>query len=306
MAHDVAGLLLAGILIAAAGMKAAAPRASARALATFGVRRPAAQAVVLAAVVAAEAAVAAGVALGSDAAAFAGAGLMALFAGAQATALARGRRGAPCACFGAGSAVGPWAVARAAALAAALAVLPALPRGPAPAEAWLALGLAACAVAIVALTVAVAALAREIGVLRMALGPQQALEIPDEGPPLGAPSPVLRERALAGRDGPPARLALAVFTSEGCRLCRAVAPAVALLAREPGLAVAVLDEVRDADAWAAAAIPGSPYAVALDPGDGTVLAKGTFNGLGQLESVLATAQRRAAGRDPVAAGVGGG
>jgi fructose-1,6-bisphosphatase/sedoheptulose 1,7-bisphosphatase-like protein len=33
--------------------------------------------------------------------------------------------------------------------------------------------------------------------------------------------------------------------------------------------------------------------VALDPLTGTVLAKGTFNGLAQLESVLATAQRRA-------------
>ena len=39
---------------------------------------------------------------------------------------------------------------------------------------------------------------------------------------------------------------------------------------------ATFDEVRDADAWAAADVPGSPFAVALDA-DGTVLAKGTFN-----------------------------
>ena len=47
-------------------------------------------------------------------------------------------------------------------------------------------------------------------------------------------------------------------------------------------------------------IPGSPYAVAMAL-DGTVLAKGTFNDLAQLESVLATAERRAAatGREPV-------
>src|SRR5216684_8355151 len=38
-------------------------------------------------------------------------------------------------------------------------------------------------------------------------------------------------------------------------------------------------------------VPGSPYAVVLGL-DGTVLAKGTFNSLGQLESVLATAERR--------------
>ena len=36
------------------------------------------------------------------------------------------------------------------------------------------------------------------------------------------------------------------------------------------------DEVEDADAWSAADVPGSPFAVALDA-DGTVLAKGTFN-----------------------------
>ena len=43
----------------------------------------------------------------------------------------------------------------------------------------------------------------------------------------------------------------------------------------------------------AAGIPGSPFAVALDE-HGTVLAKGTFNTPGQLESVLATAERRTA------------
>ena len=38
-------------------------------------------------------------------------------------------------------------------------------------------------------------------------------------------------------------------------------------------------------------VPGSPFAVAIG-GDGTVLAKGTFNTGAQLESVLATAERR--------------
>ena len=49
------------------------------------------------------------------------------------------------------------------------------------------------------------------------------------------------------------------------------------------------DEDADADAWAAADVPGSPFAVALDA-DGTVLAKGTFNTGAQLESVLAAAE----------------
>jgi hypothetical protein len=51
------------------------------------------------------------------------------------------------------------------------------------------------------------------------------------------------------------------------------------------------DEVADAEAWALADVPGSPFAVALDAA-GTVLAKGTFNSGAQLESVLATAERR--------------
>ena len=46
--------------------------------------------------------------------------------------------------------------------------------------------------------------------------------------------------------------------------------------------------------WSELRIPGSPFAIALDPG-GTVLAKGTFNNLAQLESVLATAERRRSG-----------
>ena len=55
----------------------------------------------------------------------------------------------------------------------------------------------------------------------------------------------------------------------------------------------MFDEVADRDVWSELAIPGSPFAIALD-GDGTVLAKGTFNNLAQLESVLATAERAGA------------
>lgn len=291
MLHTVVGLLLAVLLLAAAGLKLAAPRTSAAALATFGIHAPAAQWAAWAAVVGAEIALAISVAIGIDAAAYAAAALMVVFAGVQALALARGRRGAPCACFGARSTVNPSAVVRDLVLAAAFAVLPSLPDGHASTEAWLALGLGACALAIAGLTVAVLALAREVGVLRMALGPQQALEMPDEGPPLGTPAPALLR---AAQPTPATRLALAVFSSEGCRMCQAVAPAVAMLARDDDLAVVVLDEVADSGQWRTHAIPGSPYAVALDPIDATVLAKGTFNGLGQLESVLATAEQRAA------------
>ena len=57
------------------------------------------------------------------------------------------------------------------------------------------------------------------------------------------------------------------------------------------MSLRTFDEVADADAWSAADVPGSPFAVALDA-DGTVLAKGTFNTGAQLESVLAAAERR--------------
>jgi hypothetical protein len=287
--HLAASWMLAAVLVAAAVAKLAAPAASRAALATFGLRSETVRAAAWAALVALELVLAAGVAAGLDAAAYAATALTACFAGALAIAVARGRAGAPCACFGARSRVSGAAVARDAVLAAAFAALPALPRGGVDTQTWLAIGLGVALAGVVALAVAVLALAREVGMLRLAAGAQGALEVPDEGPPVGEPS------ALAERFAPTARtrLALAVFASEGCALCRALAPSVELLAREPWLAVEVFDEARHADAWSLARVPGSPYAVALDPLTGTVLAKGTVNGLAQLESVLATAERRA-------------
>jgi hypothetical protein len=133
----------------------------------------------------------------------------------------------------------------------------------------------------------VLALAREVAELRLAIGPQFALELDDEGPPLGAPC------ALAGEIAMPqgAEFALAVFTSEGCHMCRALAPAIAELGRDPLLAVGRFDEHAHAGLWHEHAIPGSPYAVVLDRG-GRALAKGTFNSFGQVQGMLAAAERR--------------
>jgi hypothetical protein len=131
----------------------------------------------------------------------------------------------------------------------------------------------------------VLALARERGALRAEIDPRGALEIPEEGPELGGRTELMEVE--------PGRLGLAVFTSEGCGMCRALEPAIEALGRDPLVRLRTFDEVRDAHAWAAAGIPGSPFAVALDE-HGTVLAKGTFNTAGQLESVLATAERRRA------------
>jgi hypothetical protein len=99
--------------------------------------------------------------------------------------------------------------------------------------------------------------------------------------------------------GAESELALAVFTSEGCHVCRGLEPAIASLAGDPAVAVKAFDEAAESETWRELGIPGSPFAIALGP-DGAVLAKGTFNNLAQLESVLATAERRRAG---VAAGI---
>jgi hypothetical protein len=287
--HLAASWVLAAVLAAAAAAKLAAPAESRRALATVGIRGTGAQWALWSAVVAAEVALAAGVAAGLDAAAWVAAALLAAFAAATGYALARGRAGAPCACFGARSRVGAAALGRDVVLALTFAALPALPRGQVSADAWLAAGLAVALAAVAALAVAVLALAREVGLLRLAVGSQGALEVPEEGPPLGESTPLVERFAITAQT----RLALAVFASEGCALCRSVEPSVQLLAREAWLAVETFDEERHGDAWAAARVPGSPYAVALDPRTGTVLAKGTFNGLAQLESVLSAAERRA-------------
>jgi hypothetical protein len=229
---------------------------------------------------------------GSATAAWLAAALMALFAATMVGAILRGRAGAPCACFGARSTVGWAAVARNAVFAAAFVALPLLPEGELSTDEWLGLGLGAALLACGALAVAVLALAREVGLLRLRLGPEAALEIPGEGPALGSRSEVI---ARFRRD-PETRLALAVFTSEGCHVCDALEPAIATLSSEPSLALVSFEEAAEPAVWTELGIPGSPFAVALDL-EGVVLAKGTFNNLAQLESVLAAAERRKAERD---------
>ena len=281
-------LVLAGVLAFAAVSKVAAPRSSQAALATFGVGAGASRWALWGAVVATELALAGGVAAGSDVAAWGAAALLTAFAAALAVALRRGRAGAPCACFGSRSTVGRAGLLRNVLLAVAFAAVPWLPGGSLDRDGWLVLGLAVALAGVAVLAVAVFALAREVGLLRLQLGPQAALEIPDEGPPLGEWAP-LADRFDPGRR---AGLALAVFSSPACPLCRSLEPAIAALRRDPLLAVEVFDEALHADVWHELGIPGSPFAVVLDR-DGVVRAKGTFNSLAQLEGLLAAAERRA-------------
>jgi methylamine utilization protein MauE len=286
MPSVVACLVLGLLLLASAALKVVDGVGARAALATYGIHSADAAHRVWAALVAVEVALGLAVAAGSDTAAYAAAGLLAVFCVAQAVVLIQGRAGAPCACFGARGRVSTGSVGRAALLAGAFAALPLLPGRDLTTEEWLGIGLAVALLGLVALAVALLAVAREVGMLRMAVNPRGALEVPHEGPEVGGRSALAERLELA-----PGRLGLAVFSSEGCGMCRALAPAVAALARDPRVVVATFDEVRDADAWAAADVPGSPFAVALDA-DGTVLAKGTFNTAAQLESVLSTAERR--------------
>jgi Methylamine utilisation protein MauE len=282
----VARLILGGVLAAASVAKLASPESSRTSLASFGIDDPRVQWVAWPSLIAAELALAIGVIAGLDEAAIAAAALMLLFAATIVAAILRGRIGAPCACFGARSTVGWKAVARNLLLASAFAALPLLPDPSLSTDEWLGFGLGVALVACAGLGVAVLALAREVGMLRLRLGPSAALEIPGEGPPLGSRLAEVERFGLAR-----AELGLAVFTSEGCPVCANLGPGLRTLDGDPGVALSRFDERADADIWSELAVPGSPYAVAFDP-QGTVLAKGTFNNLAQLESVIATAERR--------------
>ncbi len=279
---------LAAVLVVAALSKLASPTRSRAALASLGLSRPGSRSAAWLSLSACELLLGAGVAAGSTVAAYGAAVLLAAFALWLIILLRRGAAGAPCGCFGSRSRVGWLGVARNVMLSAGFALVPALPAASMSMQAWLAVGLAAALLGIAVLGVVVLALAREVGMLRLRLPPQGALEIPHEGPPLGRRTEVI-ERFHAK---PGAALALAVFSSEGCRLCQSLAPAVAAFERDSLLSLEVFDEERDREPWRALGIPGAPYAVALDR-DGIVRAKGTFNSFGQLESIVAAAERRA-------------
>jgi hypothetical protein len=284
----VVRLASAAVLALAAGAKLRDPRAARAGLSELGVP-PRLAGPALLGTVALEGVLAASLAAGARAASYAAAAFFALGALTLARALARGGAGRPCGCFGPRSRIGRPAVLRALVLAALVGVGPWLPTVHAGTQALLAAGLVVVLVAVGALGVAVLALAREVGELRLRVAPQPALELLDEGPELGRRSSLVERFQDFGG----AHFAVAVFTSDGCPMCSAVHPALDLMARDPALSLRVFDEAGESEAWRELGIPGSPYAVVLDPG-GTVLSKGTFNTLGQLESLVATAQGRAA------------
>ena len=172
-------------------------------------------------------------------------------------------------------------------LAAGFAALPFLPESDLSTDEWLALGLGA-ALLRRAPGRSVLALAREVGILRLRLGPSAALELEERGPAARASGP---KRSSRFELGPQARSRSASSPPTAVMSATALEPSIESLAGDPLLARRDFEEAADAEVWRALDIPGSPYAVALGR-DGTVLAKGTFNNLAQLESILATAERR--------------
>ena len=283
----VAGLLrfvLGAVLLAAAAAKLLGGGSARAALRSYGVKRPPARSTLWAATIAAETALAAALFAGVSGASEAAVVLCGIFVLALVAAIARGRAGSPCGCFGGRSRIGWPAVIRTALLGAAFVALPFVPETRPSGEAWLATGLVVALLAICGLGIAVLALARELGELRLAVAPQAALSLEHEGPELGS------RLELIERFERRTPFALAVFTSPGCALCTALEPSLRLVASDPEVELELFDEESDADVWASLAVPGSPYAVVLAP-DGEVRAKGTFNSLFQLESLLAAATR---------------
>lgn len=274
--------LLAGALLVSAAAKLLAGSRAREAFSSYGVTNAAAQAVLWGAVIVAETGLAVAVAADVPGALAAAAALLGLFALALVVAIARGRTGSPCGCFGTRSRIGWPAVTRTALLALAFAVLAVVPDTEPSTDAWLGIGLGVALAAVVVLGVAVLALAREVGELKLAIAPQAALSLDHEGPELGS------RLDLVDRFERNAPVLVAVFSSPGCSLCHALEPSLRLVGSDPEVELEVFDEEADGEVWQELAIPGSPYALALAP-DGEVLAKGTFNSLYQLESVIAAA-----------------
>src|ERR1035441_10037866 len=258
----VVSIWLVLILGAAGSLKARRTDQAAAALATYGIASGRGQRLTVWALISVEFALASALVVGVPWAAGAVAGLFLGFAVFTLAALLAGRKGRPCACFGSASRLGWSSPSRAAALAlvAGVMALGWLPKAPSGYDRWLTVGLSVSVAAVAALAVAVLALAREVGVLRLGVGGRGALEIPEEGPQVGSPP----AWAAAVYTSPRALLRLAIFSSEGCPLCRQVEPAVQHVAADPLLAVRIFDEAVDSATWRQAKVPGSPYAVALN------------------------------------------
>ena len=181
-------------------------------------------------------------------------------------------------------------------------------------EGWWAASYVVLWLLVVVLCVVVVALARQIGTLHLRLGPRGALELDDEGPPLGEPPQAFERADIDGRVvtiGGPGEAQLLMFASPGCILCEQVLPSLPAIASANDLTAYVLTDV-DAeesaltfgskklpvpvvparDVASSYDVPGTPYVLVLDR-FGVVRAKGTVNNLEQMEGLVDTGRKRA-------------
>lgn len=273
-------LILAAVLTWAGATKLSPNARFAEALADHGVPRRARRPVSLLiglTEIALGVVIAAGVA--NRAAGIAVACLGLLFAAALLRLRLRGRRRTSCGCFGGRRSANTLLLTGRAVV---LAGLGATLAAGAPAvdmtlaDSWQPVAIGALGGLVAVLALAVLALYRQVGVLSLRLGPRAALELEDEGPPLGQPAPLLPDLARRGSE-------LVAFVSLDCRMCIEILPGLRALQRE-GIPVHWLREDKDGDVFERWGVPGTPFVVHLI--DGTVRAKGLVNTLEQIDWVI--------------------
>ena len=180
-------------------------------------------------------------------------------------------------------------------------------------EGWWAASYAVLWVLVIVLCFVVVALARQIGTLHLRLGPRGALEMDDEGPPLGDAPPALDLQDVNAAPvsiGGPGESQLLLFVTPGCTLCEQVLPSVSAVAEAGEMTPYVLTDADPEETKSAYGrrrlgarlvparrvaqayrVPGTPYVVVLDE-LGVVRAKGAINNLEQMEGLVDTARRR--------------
>jgi uncharacterized membrane protein YphA (DoxX/SURF4 family) len=221
---------------------------------------------------------------GVRAAAVAAVALGGVFVAALASVRARGVRRLRCGCFGAKERSTDLLLGRAVLFTgiAAFGAFADVEVGRPSSDAVVFAALAVLGVAVLALAALVLALYRQVGVLTMRLGPGIALELAEEGPPVGDVAPELDRLNRVGDE-------LVAFFSSDCRLCRAIAPGVRAFERE-GMPVRTVYEHEEPTVFERWGVPGTPFLVHVV--DGFVAAKGTVNSLEQLDGLVALGSAR--------------
>jgi uncharacterized membrane protein YphA (DoxX/SURF4 family) len=222
--------------------------------------------------------------VGLPGAAYAAVALGCIFVAALAAVRLRGMTRIRCGCFGSKERRTDVLLARAV-LFATLAVFGAfadVETGSPSRAAIVAAALVLLTVAVLTLGALVLALYRQVGILTMRLGPSVALELAEEGPPIGEEAPQLDGLERVGDE-------LVAFFSPDCRLCRAIAPGVRAFERE-GMPVRTVYENEEPPVFERWSVPGTPFVVHVV--DGFVAAKGTVNSLEQLDGLVALGTTR--------------